>query len=168
MTRSLTRRNSALPSLFNSSFKGLDSMLVDVDEMFRSIFNERSRAFDVFQNTSRYPKTDIKETDTGLVFSLAVPGCDEKNVEILFDKGNLTIKYDKTENKEEKDSEGTVLLNELRHSSFERGWQIPKKVKEEEISASMKNGILEVSVPYVDPPKIETKEAKKIEIKTAD
>ena len=62
---------------------------------------------------------------------------------------------------EEKNEEGRkYLLRERRHVSFERSFTLPDDLNEEGITASFKNGILEISLP-----KIPKAEPKRIEVK---
>jgi len=57
--------------------------------------------------------------------------------------------------------EGRVLRRERAFSSFSRSFTLPENVKEDEITAGLKNGVLELVVPKVaPPPKAEPKRIK--------
>jgi len=165
--RSLAKRSTLAPARTNPFD---DFFTSDLSATFRSLMNDvfadRSKVFDVFDNSARYPKADARQTETGFEIDLAVPGCEKGEVDVLFEDGVLTVKHEKTEKNKSKEGE-KVLFNELRHSSWRRAWQIPQEVKEEEISASLKNGILTVSVPLAQPQVEEKPQPRKIAITDA-
>ncbi len=148
--RNLVRRQNGVTiphNLFD------DFMTGNLDATFRRLWNDafadKNKIIDVFDNSVKYPKADAKETPTGIEIDLAVPGCEKEDIDIIFEENTITIKHEKTTPKETQDSR--ILFNELRHSSWSRSWTINSDVKEEEISATLKNGILTVSVPLVKP-----------------
>ena len=167
--RGLCRSKYLPTNIFEDFFSG------NLDATFRTLFNEvcadRKRVLDVFDNSTRYPKADARETSTGYEIDLAVPGCVKEDVEIVFENQLLTVKYEKTNQKKSGDK---LLFNELRHSSWSRGWTISAEIKEEEISASLINGILTVVVPFKQlqveeeskPRKILIRESKKCTCET--
>jgi HSP20 family protein len=87
---------------------------------------------------------------------------EEKNIEVKLANGNLTIKGEKQEEKEEKKKD--YYLHERHFGSFERSFAVPEGVDSDKIEASFKQGILTVTLPK-KPEAI--KPEKKIEVKTA-
>jgi len=81
---------------------------------------------------------------------------DEKNVEVLFSDGVLTIKGEKQEEKEEKKKD--YYMSERRYGSFRRSFEVPEGVDAEKIEASFKNGVLSVTLPKS--PEAQKKEKK--------
>jgi HSP20 family protein len=76
--------------------------------------------------------------------------------------GNLIIKGEKQEEKEEKKKD--YYLHERKFGLFERSFEVPDTVEADKIEASFKKGILTVTLPK----KVEAqKPAKKIEVKAA-
>ena len=76
--------------------------------------------------------------------------------------GNLTIKGEKQEEKEEKKKD--YYLHERHFGSFERSFQVPDAVDADKIEASFKKGVLTVTFPK----KAEAqKPEKKIDVKAA-
>ena len=87
---------------------------------------------------------------------------DEKNIEVKVVNGNLTIKGEKQEEKEEKKKD--YYLQERHFGSFERRFQLPEGVDADKIGASFKKGVLTVTLPK----KLEAqKPEKKIDVKAA-
>ncbi len=98
--------------------------------------------------------------DHTLVVRAEVPGVDpEKDVEISIIDDMLHIEVERRE--EEKSQDRGYVRRELRYGSFSRDISLPRGVKESDISADYKDGILEVHVAI---PKSEEHEPKKIAI----
>jgi HSP20 family protein len=87
---------------------------------------------------------------------------DEKNVEVKLSNGNLTIRGEKKEEKEEKEKD--FYLQERRFGSFERTFGIPDGVDTDKIEAAFKKGVLTITLPKK--PEAQ-KPAKKIDVKVA-
>lgn len=95
--------------------------------------------------TPQYPRVNIWENDTGLVLEAEIAGVDPAKLDISAEGNVLTIKGEKTQ------------LNE-RVVTFQRSFTIPFALAESEIKATVKNGLLTLSIPR----KVATK--RKIEI----
>ena len=91
-----------------------------------------------------------------------LPGMDEKNIEVKVVNGNLIIKGEKQEEKEEKKKD--YYLHERHFGSFERSFEVTDGVDADKIEATFKKGVLTVTLPKK--PEAQ-KPAKKIEVKSA-
>jgi HSP20 family protein len=109
---------------------------------------------------SKVPAVDVTDTEKTYEVTAELPGMDEKNVEVKFANGVLTIKGEKKEEKEEKQKD--YHLSERRYGSFQRSFTVPDGVDADKIEATFKNGILTVSLPKT--PEAQKKE-KQIAIK---
>jgi HSP20 family protein len=108
------------------------------------------------------PAVDITESEKAYEIEAELPGMDEKNIEVKVVNGNLTIKGEKREEKEEKKKD--YYLHERHFGSFERSFAIPEGVDTDKIEATFKKGVLTVTLPKK--PEAQKPE-KKIEIKAA-
>ena len=108
------------------------------------------------------PAVDITETEKAYEVAAELAGMDEKNVEVKVTNGNLTIKGEKREEKEEKKKD--YYLNERHFGSFERQFRVPEGVDADRIEATFKKGVLTVTLPKK--PEAQKPE-KKINIKAA-
>jgi HSP20 family protein len=106
------------------------------------------------------PAVDVAETDKAYEITAELPGLEEKNIEVKLANGVLSIKGEKQEEKEEKEKD--YYRRERSFGSFERSFQVPDDVEENEIEASFKNGVLSVTLPKSAAAQ---KQAKKIEVK---
>jgi HSP20 family protein len=93
----------------------------------------------------KVPAVDIAEKEKEYEITAELPGMDEKNIDVKCADGMLTIKGEKTEEKEEKKKD--YYLSERRFGSFQRSFQIPSGVDVNKIEASFKNGVLTVVLP---------------------
>jgi HSP20 family protein len=72
-------------------------------------------------------------------------GMGEKNVEVKFAEGVLTIKGEKQEEREEKKK--NYHMSERNFGSFERTFQVPEGIDADKIKASFKKGVLAITLP---------------------
>ena len=103
------------------------------------------------------PSVDVKETDKEVIVKADLPGIKKEDIEVSVDKDQLIIKGERKMEKEEKEKD--YVRVERSYGSFYRSFNIGVPIKEDEIKASYKNGVLEISIP-----KEEIKKPKKIEI----
>ncbi len=108
------------------------------------------------------PAVDIAEKDNAYEITAELPGLSEKNVEVGIANGVLSIKGEKTEEKDEKRK--GYHLSERRFGSFERSFLIPDGVDAGKVEATFKNGVLSVVLPKTEAAK---KAEQKIPVKAA-
>ena len=108
------------------------------------------------------PAMDLVEKDGEYEISAELPGLDDKNIDVKVSNGTLTIKGEKSEEKEEKEKD--YYLSERRYGSFQRSFRIPEGVDADKIEANLTKGVLTVKLPKSAEAK---KEEKKITVKAA-
>lgn len=96
-------------------------------------------------NWAKSPAVDVVEKDNEYEITAELPGIDEKNVDVKFANGVLTIKGEKQEEKEEKQKD--YYLSERHYGSFQRAFRVPEGVDPEKVAAEFKNGVLKVTLP---------------------
>ena len=107
---------------------------------------------------SGVPAVDITEKDGAYEITAELPGMVEKDIDVQFSDGMLTIKGEKKEEKEEKKKD--YHLSERHFGSFQRSFRVPEGVQPNEITAEFKNGVLSLTLP-------KSAQAKKTERKIA-
>lgn len=130
-----------------------------------SFFNPRftSDLFDVIdRNFSDYgygengkstmPRVDVSEKKDAYTLVMELPGLTEEDFELNLKDRVLTIeskmKDAKTEKKEEKAASDSVyLIHERRPMNFARSFTMPEDIDQEKVTASFKNGLLEIVIP---------------------
>ena len=93
----------------------------------------------------KVPAVDIADTEKAYEITAELPGMDEKNIEVKFASGVLTIRGEKNEEKEEKKKD--YHLSERRYGSFQRSFTVPDGIEVDRIDATFKDGVLTVSLP---------------------
>ncbi|WP_423184538.1 Hsp20/alpha crystallin family protein [Arthrobacter sp. NyZ413] len=116
---------------------------------------ERRSPFDLMEPFRRLFESDAEKSlirveeevkDNVLTVRAEMPGVDpDKDVEISVSDGQLHIRAERNEKSEQKDNGN--YRSEFRYGSFYRSVSLPKGVNEEDIKASYKDGVLEVSAP---------------------
>lgn len=112
-------------------------------------------AFDLFDDMSDVPmfgmeplmKTDVTEANGNYVMKMDLPGYQKGEIKISLFNGNLTVKAEHKESKEEKDARGSLLRQERFSGTCERSFYVGKNVKDSDIHASFENGTLTVTLP---------------------
>jgi HSP20 family protein len=103
------------------------------------------------------PHTDIYEENDQLVMKTELPGINKEDINITLQGDRLTIKAEK---KEAVVEDVACYARERQYGQYLRSVTLPFPVKEDEISATFENGVLELRLS-----KAEESKAKKIEIK---
>jgi HSP20 family protein len=118
----------------------------------------RSMAFPRWLEAGDLIRVEEYREDGALVVRADLPGIDPgKDVELTVSGGVLHIEAERRQ--EEKREEEGYLRREVRYGSFSRSLPLPEGVTEADITATYKDGVLEIRIPE---PKRE--EAKKIAI----
>jgi HSP20 family protein len=152
---------------FESLRREIDRLFEDFDRGFWR-FPFRRSLFDIEPAWRREttwgvaPAVDIVEKDNAYEITAELPGLDEKNLEVKLVDGELTIRGEKQEEKEEKRKD--YYLHERHFGSFERCFGIPEGVDTDKIEATFKKGVLTVTLPKK--PEAQKPE-KKIAVKAA-
>ena len=101
--------------------------------------------------SAQVPTADVLETEKELIVKLDAPGFDEKDLSLEVADHQLTVKGEKTEEKEQKDT--TFHLRERLENRFERTFTLPSEADVEHVGARFRKGVLEVHVPKLEQPK---------------
>lgn len=113
------------------------------DEMTRSFGLPRTAAGE----TVLAPRVDVRETEKAIVVQAELPGVDEKDVEIEYADGVLTIRGEKKlEQREEAEEKGYYLM-ERAYGAFLRRIPMPVEIDENGIEAHFEKGVLTVTLP---------------------
>ncbi len=101
-----------------------------------------------------FPRVDISEDDTEIKLVADLPGVNPENIDIDVRNGRIKISGFVDKEKTEKPHR-----YERSHGEFEREFSLPSKIKEEEVKAHYKDGVLTVILQ-----KSEETKKKRIEI----
>ena len=107
------------------------------------------------EKENKIMKTDVKEKDGNYVLEIDVPGYDKEDIQIELQDGYITVTATRNEEKEDKNSK--YLKRERFSGMCSRSYYAGDNVKEEDIRASFKNGILTIAFPKEPEKRVEEK-----------
>ncbi len=131
-----------------------DAKPIDVFDRFDRMFDEWTKSlpfrrpmfFGGEAMTEDMIRVDEYRENGNLVIRAELPGIDpDKDVELSVSDTMLHIEAEHRE--EEKTEEKGYLRQELRYGSFTRTLPLPEGVSESDVTASYKDGILEIRIP---------------------
>lgn len=104
------------------------------------------------------PAVDIYETENEVVIKAELPGLNQEDIDIQVSDNTLTIKG-------ERKQESTVKKENFHriervYGSFQRTFTLPHTIKQEDIRATYKSGLLTLNLP-----KVEETKPKQIKVK---
>lgn len=139
----IIRKNN---NLFNSSYRDFNNM---IDSFFNDDFLTRGSVYE-----SSF-KVDVSQSDDGYLVEAEMPGFDKDDISISLDEGKLVISAQKNEEIDKSDQEKNYIHKERKSSQMSRTMYFPD-IDEDNIKASLNNGILEIKLG-----KNQIKESKK-------
>jgi len=135
----------------------------DMDRLFDQF---RSNFDDIFWNPrtsmkERTPLTDVVDLGDKYEMRVDMPGIpkDDINVEVKPNAVEISAEHD--ESKEEKDK--NWLKRERSSMSYYRSFELPEELKTDKVDAELKDGVLTLSLPKLEPK--QKKKSKKVKIK---
>jgi HSP20 family protein len=133
--------------------------VVNLHHEMNRLFDDVFRAFDTPRtgSYSAWPSMDVEETEKEYRVTAEIPGMEERDIEVLFQEGALTLRGEKKLEKEGQDRS----IRERFYGRFERRVVLDREVDEESIHAVFRNGLLTVTLPKSAKA---TETAKRIEI----
>jgi len=138
---------SGRPSFFN-------------DDIFSNLFKP-SQLIEEAQSTDQTPSIDIREREHDYLVSADMPGVKKDNIDVQIENGVLTVTGEVERNSEEKEGE-RLLRQERYYGKYVRSLRLGKQINSDKIEASLKDGVLELTLP-----KAEEVKPKKVAIKVA-
>ena len=118
------------------------NIMNDFDKIFNNLLD---KDYSLQHSKPWNPSVDIEENETSFSLTADLPGMSKNDVSIELLDGVLTIKGERSELKQDEDD--YFVIKERNSGSFCRSFKLPENVKEENIKASFKNGVLSMSIP---------------------
>jgi HSP20 family molecular chaperone IbpA len=152
-----------------SSIAGLmlttEALIADIPEMdcgldniLASFFNDQDWGTPRLNQFDSPAEMEVFSKDNYLVYRIAMPGFDQKDIDLSVENNLLKLKAERKQPSEVKEQDW--YAKSFRYGHFEQSWTLPKTVDPDEMSAEFKNGVLEIRVP-----RAKAAVSKKIELK---
>lgn len=134
-------------------------------KLFNHLFDDVFADFKPFEKKWDFnPKTDVIESAEDFRIALEIPGMTLEEVEVTVEDGILQISGEKNQIRSEAD-QAKIHRIERSYGKFQRNFQIPDNVDLENIQATMKDGVLMLTLPKLKEAEIDPK--RRIEIRAA-
>lgn len=117
----------------------------DLRNVFDHLFGSDIAAPVAATESAWAPRVDIREEAGRFLILADVPGVDLADVEIQMDKNVLSIKGERKAHASE--AEGKYARVERVAGAFKRSFTLPDSADAEGITASGRNGVLEIAIP---------------------
>lgn len=120
--------------------------------------NELNRGIS-FETGGFNPRVDITEDAKNIYLAAELAGMTKEDIKVSINDDNILIL--KGEKKAEEAKEGKSFLRTERfYGSFSRSFILPENLNKDEVSAKFEDGLLELTIPKLEPP-----QPKEVEIK---
>ena len=108
-------------------------------------------------------KTDVHEHDDHYEIDIDLPGFQKDELTLNLENGYLTVGAAKGLDKEQKDKKGKVIRQERYAGAMQRTFYVGEALTEEDIHAKYENGVLSLTIPKKETPKVPEKKYIAIE-----
>ncbi len=129
---------------WNDPFRELAALQDRMNRVFEGTLARTRNEEELFTGTWA-PPVDISETKDRIILKAELPGFDEKQIQLRFEDGVLTLEGERKFEKES--SEENYHRVERSYGKFVRSFSIPASVDGGKIAASFSNGVLSVELP---------------------
>jgi len=130
---------------WQTPFSPLSPLRREMDELFSRFFSDGEQGSAWMAPSLGYvPQTESWVQDHTLHIKADLPGIDPQDVEVTVEGTRLTLKGERKA--EHGGQEGDYVHREVRYGSFVRTFTIPEGVKAEDVQASYRNGVLELTL----------------------
>lgn len=133
--------------------------LVSRKDLFNFNDDFFSNLFPSISDDTRFD-VDIIDNEKNYEVKADLPGFNKDQIHVEYDKDILSIRAVREDRVDEKDEEGNYIRRERSSRSFSRQFYI-KDIDEEQITATFKDGVLDLILPKTDE---NQKDRKRIEI----
>jgi HSP20 family protein len=142
-----------------SPARDLLSVRDEMNRLFNEFFGRTEGQEDTWWAGAWVPPVDLYETDDALILTAELPGFAKDDVNVEIKDSTLTLKGQRSRETEAKEEQ--YRRRERAYGSFQRSLLLPTAVDTEKVTATYKDGILELRLP-----KSEAAKPKRIAIST--
>ena len=115
------------------------------------------------RHPDRLMKTDVHENEQGYEVDIDLPGFKKDEINLSLENGYLSVSAAKSLDNEKKNIKGKVIRQERYSGSMQRSFCVGDEINEEDIKAKFEDGVLKLTVPKKEAPKIPEKRTIAIE-----
>lgn len=127
-------------------FREFEGLQRDMNRLFDSL--ARTGDSGLGSDIAFMPAAEIQETPEAIQLKLEVPGMEAKDLDVQVTAEAVAIKGDRKS--ETKTEEKGVTRSEFRYGSFRRVIPLPARIKNDQVQAEYKNGVLNLTLPKAE------------------
>lgn len=120
------------------------SLLAQFNDEINRMFVADNNAFPALSGGAWTPSVDIRETGDAYHIEAEIPGVDPQAIEVTLDKGVLTLKGERSEQRA--DENGQARYRERRFGRFVRRFSLPETADEDSVDARAEHGVLRLTI----------------------
>jgi HSP20 family protein len=129
-------------------FRNMTDIQGEVNRLFDSFLGRPAVSGAGMAVRTWAPVLDMHETKDEVVLNFELPGVSEKDVALSITGDLLTLKGERTANREF--MEENAYQAERVYGKFERSVQLPMPVQADKVKATYRDGVLEVKLPKAE------------------
>lgn len=120
----------------------------DIDRLFSRILDEFGVSSPLYSPRA-FPTIDMEETNDSIIVRADIPGLnpDDIDIEVTDDRLNIRGEF----RRERETRGGNYFRTERHYGSFYREIPLPCKIKTEDVTATYRDGVLQVELPKCTP-----------------
>lgn len=147
------------PSIFNENL--FDDLMDFHFPEFREFENIDKKLYG--RHAAHVMKTDVHEHEDCYEVDIDLPGFKKEEITLHLENGYLVVSAAKGLDQEEKTEKGRLIRQERYAGSMRRSFYVGEHITEEEIRAKFEDGVLKLTVPKRETPKVPEKKTIQIE-----
>ena len=115
------------------------------------------------RHADRLMKTDVRENEDGYEIDIDLPGFEKEDINLELNNGYLTVAAAKGYDNDKTDKKGKIIRQERYSGAMQRSFYVGEALKEEDVKASFKHGVLNLIIPKKEKENIPEKKTIMIE-----
>ena len=145
-----------VPRIFDDFFDSWMDLpsLRDLDGLDRKLYGKHA---------ANVMKTDVRDHDDHYEVDIDLPGFKKDEISLELSDGYLVVSAAKGLDQNQTDSAGRVIRQERYAGSMQRSYYVGEQVTEKDVQAKFEDGVLKLSVPKQDAPRLPEKKVIMIE-----
>jgi len=147
------------PSIFNENL--FDDLMDFHFPEFRDFENIDKKLYG--RHAAHVMKTDVHEHEDCYEVDIDLPGFKKEEITLNLENGYLVVGAAKGLDKDEKTKKGRLIRQERYAGAMQRSFYVGEHLTEEDIKAKFEDGVLKLTVPKREAPKVPEKKTILIE-----
>ena len=126
-------------------------------------FSNRAERKLYCHHADKLMKTDVRESEDGYEIDIDLPGFKKEDITLDLNNGYLTVSAAKGLDNEETNKKGRIIRQERYAGAMQRSFYVGDALEEEDVKASFKHGVLNLTFPKKEKAKVPDKKTIMIE-----